>query len=260
MKKINLKFFIIFLSFTIISSFYSWIITFANWNLKTNTWITLIDNFTKNNPDEYSKLFEKYIEYKKENSDNWISFMSILSTLFAVFFVYSSFKIDNDLKEMNWKVHLLDAKNYELLEKLEKAYNIKIEELNKKTEKEKEEINQKNEEEKNELKNENKFIKMINYYNNEIIEKWNYDDIIEWLKSLLNEDYILNDNDKYNTLLFYLSKAYYWKWFKEWEKFDTIENLSQAIIYANEAIEDPSDPYKNMLISRFNEFNNNFNS
>lgn len=256
MKKIfkNNRFIIILVIFVLLSLLWSWFfnISFARWVEFINS-----NSYERNNSwiwkEKIEKLFETYLEEKNDNSDRWLTFMSILSTLFAVFFVYSSFKIDRDLKEMNWKINELDEKAYELLEKLNNAYNEKIKALNKRTEEEKDEINQKNEEEKEELKRENNFIKMINYYSKEITEEWEYEDIIEGLNSLLKDDYILKENDKYNTVIYYLSKAYYWKWFKEWEKKENIMDLSQAIIFANEAIEDPNDPYKSMLIDRFND-------
>ncbi len=240
----------IFLLFLFLAIILSWIfdVSFANFNVVADTWIKIIDDRYSREErkilylGDFEKVFEKYLEGKKDDTDRWITFMSILSTLFAVFFVYSSFKIDKDLKEMNEKA-------YNFLEKLEKAYNEKLKALNEKAEKEKEEIDKKNEEEKEELKRESEFIKIIDYYAKSISKKWDYEEAISWLSWMLEENYVLEDNDKYNNVLYYLSKAYYWKWLKENSK----EDLSRAIIYANEAIEDSNDPYKKMLIDKFRE-------
>lgn len=53
------------------------------------------------NKPEIEKAFDKYLEDKKDNSDRWLTFMSILSTIFAIFFVYSGFKIDDTVKKVN---------------------------------------------------------------------------------------------------------------------------------------------------------------
>ena len=47
------------------------------------------------------KSFDEYLEDKKDNTDRWMTFMTILSTVFAVFFVYSGFKIDNTVKAVD---------------------------------------------------------------------------------------------------------------------------------------------------------------
>lgn len=245
----------ILLTILLISLFWSGIIniSFATWEININTWVKLIDNniinkkeFVNLNWENIDKLFEKYLENKKDNTDRWLTFMTILSTLFAVFFVISSFKLDKDLKEIHQKW-------WEYLEKLDDKYKEKLKELDKKTEQEKEEINLKNEQEKEELKTENNFIRMTSYFRNDMVENWNYENVIVWLDDLLKEDYVQSDSEKINTVLFLLSKAYYWKWFKEWELYEHIDDLSRAIIYINEAIIDSNDPYKRMLIDRFNE-------
>ncbi len=42
-----------------------------------------------------SEIIEKYINSKQRNEDFWMTFMSILSTVFAVFFVWTGFKIED---------------------------------------------------------------------------------------------------------------------------------------------------------------------
>lgn len=56
-----------------------------------------VENMSKS---ELNKSFEKYLDEKKDNSDGWMTWMSILSTIFAVFFVYSSFRIDWDMRKV----------------------------------------------------------------------------------------------------------------------------------------------------------------
>ncbi len=53
------------------------------------------------NKSALEKSFNKYLEDKKDNTDRWMTLMTILSTIFAVFFVYSGFKIDNTVKAVD---------------------------------------------------------------------------------------------------------------------------------------------------------------
>ena len=46
-------------------------------------------------------IFEQYLRDKNDISDQWMTFMTILSTFFAVFFIYSGFKIDADMRKVS---------------------------------------------------------------------------------------------------------------------------------------------------------------
>jgi hypothetical protein len=51
---------------------------------------SLLSNLIENKKEDiFEKEIEKYLSDKNINSDKWLSFMSILSTLLAVFFVYT---------------------------------------------------------------------------------------------------------------------------------------------------------------------------
>ena len=188
------------------------------------------------------KIFEQYLQDKTEVSGQWMSFMTILSTIFAVFFVYSGFKIDKDLRELHEKWN-------GFLDKLELKYEEKIKQLERKTEEEKLEINIKNEEEKEELRNENSFIKQITYCEKQINEIGEYDEAIKSLNVLLKDEKNRDNNQRYNQIILLISKAFLWKWASN----EAIEDLSQALIFAKEAIEDASDPYIVKLVDLFNE-------
>ena len=187
-------------------------------------------------------IFEQYLKDKNDISDNWMNYMTILSTIFAVFFVYSWFKIDKDLREVQ-------EKWYSFLEKIELKYQEKITQIEVKWEEEKNEINTRNEQEKEELKNELAFIKIISYIERQINEEWNHDDAIIRLNELLKDEKNSNNTDRYNQVIILVSKAYLWKWMQKKD----IADLSEALVFANEAIEDATDPYKNKLIELFNE-------
>lgn len=52
--------------------------------------------------------FERYLERKRYDDDKWLTFMSMLSTVFAVFFVYAWFKIDSTKEEVSEGVKKID--------------------------------------------------------------------------------------------------------------------------------------------------------
>ncbi len=188
------------------------------------------------------KKFDKYLEEKNNNVDRWMTLMTILSTIFAVFFVYSGFRIDKDLREVQ-------EKWYDFLDKIEKKYNEKILDFSERVKSEKEELNKKNEEEKEELRNELSFIREISYIEKQINEIGNHDESIAKLNELLKDERNSNNNERYNRILLLVSKAYLWKWIQNNEILD----LSQALVIAKEAIEDASDPYIVRLVELFNE-------
>jgi len=70
-------------------------------NEHTLTWVTLLD--CKNEEIENKDLRIILEESSDDNSWDWITFLSILSTLLAAFFIYSSWKIDNDLRKIDDK-------------------------------------------------------------------------------------------------------------------------------------------------------------
>lgn len=72
-----------------------------NTNISINqhvlSWITLW-NFKATSWSNYQFTI---VEKSENNTWDWITFLSILSTLLAAFFIYSSWKIDNDLKKIS---------------------------------------------------------------------------------------------------------------------------------------------------------------
>lgn len=105
-EKISIKFCLIFLIWIIIGLIWSGFLNLQEWNI-VYEWIQLQDN-----------------------TEKWMTFMSILSTLFAVFFVYSGFAINQNLEKVEEQTREFkrEKQNYEnsfQIEKLIMDANIK---------------------------------------------------------------------------------------------------------------------------------------
>lgn len=73
---------------------FSWVEWFTGDNIKSiGQNDVIISHFIPINTT--SEIIEKYINSKQRNEDFWMTFMSILSTVFAVFFVWTGFKIED---------------------------------------------------------------------------------------------------------------------------------------------------------------------
>jgi hypothetical protein len=116
--------------------------------------------------------FDKYLADKKDNSDKWLTFMSILSTLFAVFFVYAGFKIEST-KE---KVDNAEKRVLDLEQKIEEDIY--------------------------------EYSRQLEYCMSFIMQK-QFDKAIDALTVLRNEPFVLRDGRKINTCCFFLAHCYY---------------------------------------------------
>ncbi len=162
-----------------------------------------VENMSKS---ELNKSFEKYLDEKKDNSDRWITWMSILSTIFAVFFVYSGFKIDNTVKAVDGhEKRMRDIHEYTV---------------------------------------------QLEYCMSFIIQK-QYGKAIDALEVLRREGFVWNDSYKKNTCNFFLAHCYYERWSID----KSLDDLTLAVQYINEAIPDESaHPFKIEIIDKFKEF------
>ncbi len=130
--------------------------------------------------------FHKYDRYhgfysagqQSDNSDHWIFFTTILSTLFAVFFVYSGFKIDSSRDQINdaeKRIHAAEKKiNEDLLE----------------------------------------YTNQLQYAMSFILSK-EFGKALDALKALRDSPAVLRDDRKINTCNFYLAHCYYEKGLQE---------------------------------------------
>lgn len=92
---------------------------FGNTNISINqhilSWVTLW-NFEATSWFNYQFTI---VEKSENNVWDWITFLSILSTLLAAFFIYSSWKIDNDLKKIEEKYQSVNKDLKEKMYKIE---------------------------------------------------------------------------------------------------------------------------------------------
>jgi len=113
-----------------------------------------------------------------DNSDYWIFFTTIFSTLFAVFFVYSGFKIDSSRDQINdaeKRIHTAEKKiNEDLLE----------------------------------------YTNQLQYAMSFILSK-EFRKAVDALKALRDSPAVLRDDRKINTCNFYLAHCYYEKGLQE---------------------------------------------
>lgn len=108
------------------------------------------------------------------NVDWWLTFMSILCTLFAVFFVYSWFKID-------WTVEKIEESQKRI---------IKLED---------------------DVKDDVEFSNQLRYAISFLFSK-QYNKAIDALIVLRSEPFVLKNDDRLNTCYFLLAHSYYEQW------------------------------------------------
>jgi tetratricopeptide (TPR) repeat protein len=139
--------------------------------------------FLYNSSGDSSKRHDKYhgfyaVEQQSDNSDHWIFFTTVLSTLFAVFFVYSGFKIDSSRDQINdaeKRIHAAEKKiNEDLLE----------------------------------------YTNQLQYAMSFILSK-EFRKALDALKALRDSPAVLKDDRKINTCNFYLAHCYYEKGLQE---------------------------------------------
>lgn len=152
----------------------------------------------------------------QSSSEDWLGFLGILSTIFAVFFVYTGFKIDSTK------------------EKIDEA--------------EKRIINL----EKNIEEDIYEYARQLEYCMSFIIQK-QFDKAIDSLVVLRNEPFVLKDNRKLNTCYFFLAHCFYEKSLHNSDKDRKKEDMALAVEYINQAIVDPLHPFRNEIINAFNE-------
>lgn len=144
-------------------------------NEKKITWISLWDfqPWTGNN---YTFTIK---EESKNNVSDWVSFLWILTTLLAAFFIYSSRKIDNDLRKIT------DIKDS--IKKIEEN-----------------------------AKDEVEFSSHLKYSIHYMLLK-EYDKAIDSLIVLKSEPYTIKDSRNYNVVCYFLAVCYYEDWCKKWD-------------------------------------------
>lgn len=117
------------------------------------------------------KIFERYLQDKSDNTDRWMTFMTILSTIFAVFFVYSGFKIDDTVE----KVKSAEKKIVGLADDMQdiQEYTVQLE------------------------------------YCMSLVMQKQYTKSIDALEVLRKESFVWNDSSKRDTCSFFLAHCYY---------------------------------------------------
>jgi tetratricopeptide (TPR) repeat protein len=159
------------------------------------------------NFESLDTVFQNYLQDKKDNSERWMTFMSILATLFAVFFVYTGFKIDSTKDKV-------DEAEKRILE-TERKINEDIFEYG----------------------------KQLEYAMSFIMQK-QYQKAIDALTVLRNEPFVLKYDWKINTCCFFLAHCYYERGVSDRNPEDlalAVEYINQAISdsshpYKNEII------------------------
>lgn len=141
----------------------------------------------------------------------WLTFMWILSTVFAVFFVYSWFKIDTTVQ---------------IVENAEKRM-LKLEQI---------------------AQEDMEYYNQLNYSIQYMVSK-EYQKAIDALTVLRNQHFTLKDSYKLNSCLYFLAVCYY----ELGSNDNNIEDVSKAVQYINEAIEDPQHPLKVEILAKFKE-------
>jgi TolA-binding protein len=129
------------------------------------------DTITLLSDANLDNIFEKYLEGRKDDAERWLTFMSMLATVFAIFFVYTGFKIDatkDKVDEASKRMGEIEKKAEETLE----------------------------------------YATQLQYAMSFIIQK-QYDKAIDALTVLSKEYYVLKDSRKINTCDFFLAHCYY---------------------------------------------------
>lgn len=159
---------------------------------------------SSHNPSQrYDRFNSSYVREQQSdtNSDHWIFFTTILSTLFAVFFVYSGFKIDSSRDQINdaeKRIHTAEKKiNEDLLE----------------------------------------YTSQLQYAMSFILSK-EYRKAVDALKALRDSPAVLRDDRKINTCNFYLAHCYYEKGLQE-ESIEDLAIAVEYVEEAYEAPDQP---------------------
>lgn len=155
------------------------------------------------------------IESSDTDVEHWLTFVSILTTLFAIFFVYTGFKIDSTKEKVD------EAEKRVL--NLEKNIQDEIYE----------------------------YARQLEYCMSYIIQR-QFDKAIDALTILRNEHFVLKDDRKINTCCFFLAHCYYERGLQESDQQKQQEDLAYAVAYIDQAIDDSMHPLKQEIINAFN--------
>ncbi len=101
-QKISIIFFLFSFLAILVGLFGSGFIRIDNSILIQDNLLPLNKVLVLENDVETERILELYLQRKLENSDRWMTFMTILSTIFAVFFVWAGFKIENVKENLVW--------------------------------------------------------------------------------------------------------------------------------------------------------------
>jgi tetratricopeptide (TPR) repeat protein len=140
---------------------------------QSNQDITIISNNLRG-IDTYQPgdVIDNYLENKSQSTDRWLSLMAIMSTIFAVFFVYAGFRIEDT------KNKIIEAKNS--IKDTEKRVQEDILEYG----------------------------IQLEYSMSYIVQK-QYDKAIDALTVLRHEHFVLKDDRKINTCNYFLAHCHY---------------------------------------------------
>ena len=167
--------------------------------------------------------FEKYLEEKNNNADRWLTYMSILSTIFAVFFVYSGFKINDNVEK------------YEnILKQLEK--------------------HKKKWDQEHQLM---QLLYKVTYWR----MKSEYENALDLLDDILRKDFVEIDNDKKYIVYKEIADTHYQMWESSEKSKENSANYQNAITYLERAIKlkpdnEDNDIFLRELKNKYNEMDN----
>lgn len=178
--------------------------------------------YEKNHKNSFDRMFLNYQSRQIYNTDsnqgvsNWLGFLGILSTVFAVFFVYAGFKIDSTKD----KVDEAEKRVLSLERKIQ------------------EEIYE--------------YARQLEYCMSFIVQR-QYDKAIDALTVLRSEVVVLKDDRKINTCCFWLAHCYYERGMKQSAMEDKKADIALAVEYINQAFDAPDQPFKKEIIDEFNK-------
>lgn len=175
-----ITFMIFIILICIIALLISWKISINNTIWNTTIWINqhLLEGIQILNCEDEgieNNTFKIILEEKNiENSWDWITFISILSTLLAAFFIYSSWKIDNDLRKISDVKHSIEKIEDAAIESTEFSLQLK--------------------------------------YSIHYMMSKQYKKAIDALIVLRSESFTLRDDRKLNSCNYFLAVCYYEQW------------------------------------------------
>lgn len=210
MEKIGRNFIIFLLASLIISATY-----IAYLKIERQRIETALDNILLTN-EALDLTFQHYLENRRNDSERWLTVFGILSTLFAIFFVYTGFKIDSTK------------------EKVDEAYGRIIETERK--------VNEDIYE----------YARQLEYCMSYIVQN-KFSQAIDALSNLSKERFVVKDDGRLNTCCFFLAHCYYEIGIAETNLERKKENLAMATTYIDTAIAEPSHPLKIEIIKAFTE-------